>query len=332
MLRLTLVLFISLLLLPTSQAATLKIATVAPDGTSWMKLFRQAGDRIGKATEGRVKLRFYPGGVMGNDSSVLRKIRVGQLHGGAITGGGVASIYPGADLYSLPFQFRSLEEVDRVREVMDEKLIAGIREQGFISYGLVEGGFAYLMSNQPVRTTADLRALKVWLPEGDNINAAAFQSLGVSPIPLPLTDVLTGLQTGLIDTIATSSIGAVALQWHTRVKYLTQTPLAYLYGTLIIKESALKRISEADRAVLQQELQDTIAELNRLNRQDEAGALAALQKQGIETITPSDQERNGWEQHADKTLAEMKIEERFEPGLFQQMRGLIQAYRADQAR
>jgi len=327
MFRVMFTLLVFLSMIPTAHATTLKIATLAPDGTSWMKQLRTAAAKVKEDTDGRVKIRFYPGGVMGNDNSVLRKIRVGQLHGGAITGGGLMAIYPDAELYSLPFLFRNLQEVDHVRGTLDRKIIDGIKSKGFISYGLGEGGFAYLMSNQPVQTTSDLKGLKIWLPEGDMVNIRAFQAIGISPIPLPVTDVLTGLQTGLIDTVATSSMGAVALQWHTRVKYLTQVPLVYLYATLVIKESAMKNISEADRAILQREMAIAFEQLNIKNRSDEQAALEALKQQGIKFIQPSPEEHLEWEQHAASTIADLSNVSSFSPELLQQLQQLIRDYR-----
>ncbi len=201
------------LLLPThALATTFKIASIAPDGTSWMNELRKGAKEIETLTEGRVKFRFYPGGIMGNDKSVLRKIRVGQLHGGAITGGGLAEIYPEAQVYTIPFLFRNYAEVDAIRAQFDPELLAGLKKKGYISFGISEGGFAYLLSTSPIAGIDDLNGQKVWVPEGDEISRAAFEASNVSPISLPLTDVLTGLQTGLVDTVAGSAIGAIALQ------------------------------------------------------------------------------------------------------------------------
>ncbi len=324
--RLIALLLLSLTALPLS-ATTLKIATIAPDGTSWMKQMRAAAERIEKGTEGRVKLRFYPGGVMGNDTSVLRKIRVGQLQGGAITGGGLSGIYPDAQVYTLPFQFRNLAEVDAVRREMDSKIIEGLHQAGYVSFGLSEGGFAYLLSNTPVRSTDDMRSLKIWIPEGDEINARLFKALGISPIPLPLTDVMTGLQTGLIDTISTSPIGAIALQWHTRVKYLTEVPLVYLYATLVIQEKALNKLDPADRQLVESTLRETFAELDRQNRADNLQALDALRQQGIEFIQPTLEQQQAWETHANTTLKALAGEGLFSPQMLERMQTLIQAQR-----
>lgn len=328
MFRMMITLLSLLLLSPLSQAGTtLKIATLAPDGTSWMKEMRAAAKQIQQQTEGRVRIRFYPGGVMGNDNSVLRKIRVGQLHGGAITGGGLSAIYRDAQLYTLPFQFRNLQEVDAVRQVMDPLIIAGLKNEGYVSFGLSEGGFAYLLSNRPVKTTKNMRELKIWIPEGDEINANMFQALGISPVPLPLTDVLTGLQTGLIDTIASAPVGAIALQWHTRVNYLTQVPLAYLYATLVLTETAFNKLQKPDRSVVREILGATFDRIDRQNRMDNEKALAALQKQGIEFVSPSTDQQQAWEQHANTTLNKLSEEKLFSKAMFSRMQTLVQQYR-----
>ncbi|WP_316366267.1 TRAP transporter substrate-binding protein [Candidatus Thiodiazotropha sp. CDECU1] len=328
MFRIMSTLLLLLLLSPSSQAATtLKIATLAPDGTNWMKQMRAAAKQIKQQTEGRVKIRFYPGGVMGNDNSVLRKIRIGQLHGGALTGGGLSIIYKDAHLYTLPFQFRNLEEVDAVRQIMDPQILKGIKKQGYISFGLSEGGFAYLLSNSPVTSTNNMKELRIWIPEGDQVNASMFQSLGISPVPLPLTDVLTGLQTGLIDTIASAPIGAIALQWHTRVSYLTQVPLAYLYATLVLKEKTFNKLEKGDQSILKQILETTFDKIDQQNRKDNEQALLALKKQGIEFVSPSASQQQAWETHANSTIRKLSDEKVFSKQMLNRMQSLIQQQR-----
>lgn len=298
-----------LLLLPAlAPAVTLKIATLVPDGTSWMQAMRAGAQEVEHRTQGRLKLRYYPGGVMGNEQSVLRKIRVGQLHGGAFSGGGMRLIYPDSQVYGLPFLFRSYAEVDTVRAQLDSRMIAGLREQGYVSYGISEGGFAYLMSNQPVRQPADLQGRKVWVPEGDRISLAGFEAVGVTPIQLPITDVLTALQTGVIDTLGSTPTGAIALQWHTRLGYLTDLPLLYTYGTLLIQEKALNRVSDADRSVLREVLEGQLSKINHETRDDNKAARSALVQQGIQTVAPSAAEMADWQQSVvaatDKLAAE----------------------------
>lgn len=311
-----------------ADGVTLKIATLAPDGTSWMQAMRAGAEEISQRTEGRVKLRFYPGGIMGNDQSVLRKIRAGQLQGGAITGTGLASIEPDGQVYGLPFTFRSYEEVDYVRQRLDPLEIEGLRRKGYISYGISEAGFAYLMSTQPIREIGDLKGRKVWAPEGDQISIRAFQAVGVSPIQLPLTDVLTGLQTGLIDTVGNTPTGAIALQWHTRVKYLADLPLLYTYGSLLLQDKALKRVSEPDRQVLQESLEKAITKINAQIRKDNQEARKALAQQGIELVTPSDTQMDQWQESVVEATDQLAAEGVFSKERLELLRKTLREYRS----
>jgi len=288
-------LFCALLVLPgPALARTLKIATLSPDGTAWMRELRQGGKEIEKRTEGRVKLKFYPGGVMGNDQTVLRKIRIGQLHGGAFAGGGLVEIYNDMQLYSLPFLFRSYEEVDYVRRRMDPLIRKGLEEHGFVAVGLSEGGFAHLLSSHALERRDDLFGRKVWIPQGDELSRIALETAKISPVPLPISDVYTGLQTGLIDTIASSPIGAIAFQWHTKVRYLTDVPLMYLFGTLAFAKKAFDKLSEVDQFVVNDVMGLIFKRLDVENRRGNERATIALQNQGIEIVSPSLAERQRW--------------------------------------
>ena len=327
-------LFLAMCLVSTGggAAVTLKIATITPDGTSWMQSMRKGAKEVSERTDGRVKLRFYPGGVMGNDKSVLRKIRIGQLHGGAITSGGLESIYPDLRLYSLPLLFRSFEEVDYVRSRMDKKLIEGLKKKGYVSFGLSEGGFAYLMCTEPIETLADLKEQKVWTPEGDEVTRITLEALDVSPIPLPLTDVLTGLQTGLVNTITSSPIATIALQWHTQVKYLTELPILYFSGTMVISEKAMARLSVQDRAILEEVMQRTFIDISRQNRKDNTKALAALKQQGITFIQPSNDGQGQWRNQVGHAIEAMSQEGFFSRNLYDELQQYLSRYREDASR
>ncbi len=291
---LLLILLFCSLTAPVGAVVKLKVATLLPDGTGLMKALRAAGKEIKTRTDGRVKMQFYPGGVMGNDKSVMRKIRAGQLHGAALSSSGIASFYPNAQIYSLALTFRSTDEVDYVRQRLDSELIAGMKEKGFISYGLMDTGFAYIMSNKPAYLLSDLAGQRIWAPDTDKLSRIALETVGINPILLPLTDVLTGLQTGLIDTVTTPPIGAIALQWHTRIKYVTDLPLLFSYGSLLIKERALKRISKDDRIIISEVMTKVAHDIDLQNRKDNIQAAKALHKQGIEFITLTDAQKQDW--------------------------------------
>lgn len=305
--RLTAAIFVVCLACFSQQAlsVTLKIATASPDGTVWMEKMRQAADEIKKRTAGRVSFRFYPGGIMGNDASVMRKININQLQGGIIPGGGLKDIFRDSQIYSLPLIFRSYDEVDYVRSRMDDLIIKGLEQNGFISFGLSEGGFAYLMADKPVARVDDLKGQKIWVPEGDYISRSAFQTVGVSPISLPLTDVLTALQTGLINTVAASPMGAIALQWHARIKYVTDEPLAYLYGTMIVQAKAFAKLKSEDQQIVREVIGAVYKDLNTINRRDNTEALKVLRNQGIQFVPTDKNDQNSWRAMLEATEVKM---------------------------
>lgn len=313
-----------------THAVTFKIATVAPDGTTWMKEVRSGAEEIEKRTDGRVKFKIFPGGIMGNDTSVLRKIRVGQLHGGAFAGGSLIDIFPDAQIYSLPLQFRSYDEVDYVRARMDDEIKRGMEEAGLVPLGLTEGGFAYLMSQEEIDATEDLASLKIWIPEGDPISDAAFQRAGVAPVPLPFPDVYTGLQTGLLDSVVTVPTAAIAFQWHTKLKTFTDVPLSYVVGVLVVTRKALAKASDEDQAIIREVMADRFERLSTLNRQDNQNARAALQNQGMTFVQMSDEEVRSWRGSADAAINAMDDGKMYTPALLQRMRSLVQEYRSKQ--
>ena len=282
-----------------SMAVTLKVATVSPAGSVWMKQLQSAASQVSERTEGRVKFKFYPGGVMGDDKAVLRKMRVGQLHGAVLTVGILAQNYPDLQLYGMPLLFRNDEELDYVRKRMDPGLLAGLEEKGFVSFGIAEIGFAYVMSQAPVVNVDQIRAQKVWTPDGDLGSARALQAFRINPIPLTIADVLGGLQTGLIDTIAAPPVGAITLQWHTRVNNVVDLPLLYTYGLLTVAERQFKKISAADQAVLREVMAATVDKVNARSRADHEQAIAVLKQQGLQWQTPDADELAQWQALAD---------------------------------
>ncbi|MBL8298750.1 MAG: TRAP transporter substrate-binding protein DctP [Rhodanobacteraceae bacterium] len=278
-----------------AEADVLKIATTAPDGTAWMKEMRAGADAVKARTEGRVELKYYPGGVMGDPATVQRKIKIGQLHGGAFTGGEISSANSDVQVYSLPFLFRTQAEIDAIRAKFDERIKAGFEKNGFVALSLSGGGFAYIMSTREIKTRDDLKAAKVWVPQGDYIAETAFKAAGVTPISLPLADVYTSLQTGLIDTAANTFAGAIAFQWHTKVKHVVDLPVSYVVGVLVVDKKAMDKISPTDQAALKEEMAKAFARLDQIGIEDNAKAVDALKKQGISVYQPSAEEVANWQ-------------------------------------
>ncbi|MFH2093405.1 MAG: TRAP transporter substrate-binding protein DctP [Pseudomonadota bacterium] len=303
--RLMILILIFSIAVEPAWAIKLKIATLSPEGSMWMEKMREGADEVAQKTDNRVTFKFYPGGIMGNDKAVIRKIRIGQLHGGAVVAGSLSQFFPANQIYAQPLKFLQIQEIDYVRQQMDQYIIDGLDQAGFMTFGIIGGGFAYIMSQNPVETVEDLRNQKVWIPDNDKISQDSIKAFGISPIPLPISDVRTSLQSGLIDTVATSPVGAVVLQWHTQIKYVTNVPLIYLHAVLAVDKKSFLTISENDRKIVQQIMTQASRQIDLKNRQDDIQAIETLKQRGITFITPSEQAMNSWIETGKKASGEM---------------------------
>ncbi len=320
-------LFLTVVPFSTIQALTLKIATVSPDGTMWMSKMRAGAAEISTKTQGRVKFKFYPGGVMGNSQSVLRKMRFGQLHGGVFTAGNLMEVYPDIQIYALPFLFSSQQEVDFIRQRMDSLLLEGLERKGYIAFGLAGAGFAYTMSATLLKTIDDFRQHKVWVPAGDRISLLVMKAAGVVPVPLPLSDVLTGLQTGMIDTVAVSPVGAIAFQWHTTLTYFSEEPISYIYGLLAIDKKAFNKITPLDQNVVRDVMSRTYREIDRQNRLDNLKAKQALQQQGLKFVHFPPELLAKWQTYAKKTITQLGNQGAYTPEMFKTLQENLRLYK-----
>ena len=310
-------------------AQEIKLATVAPDGSEWMREMRAGAERVRELTDGRVEVRFYPGGVMGNDAQVLRKIRIGQLHGGAFAASGLAERYRALTLYGIPLLLRSLDEVDYVRTRLDPKLEAGLEDAGFVSLGFSEGGFANLMANEPIRGIEDLQRRKIWVPEGDPLSFIAMESLGLSPVVLPLTDVLTGLQTGLLDVVAASPVAALTLQWHTKVRYRTDFPVAYSMGILAVDAATLRAMPAADQRVVRDVMRAAMQRIDRAAREDNREAAQVMTEIGVEPVTVHADEVDTWRGAVESIYPALRDRADIDGPILDELLGLLEDYRSN---
>lgn len=321
-----LVALFALMAMPVS-ATELKIATEYPDGNSVLQELRNAGQRIASATENRVSLKLYPGGVMGDGVSVQRKIRIGQLHGAFIHSGALAASYPNSQVLNAPLLFRNFEEVDAVREQFDAELVDGFRDSGWRTFGLVEGGFAYAMTRVPATDLDTIRAQKLWLPANDPFSAKIAKAFNINPIALNIADVLTALQTGAINGLVAPPVGAITLQWYSRLDFLTDAPFMYTYGVIALSERAVRGVSDADLAVVDRELTLATENLDRQARQDNLKAFEALSQLGIEITTLDQDARQQIESEANKATELLIDSGEFDGDLYQRVVSVLQSFR-----
>jgi TRAP-type transport system periplasmic protein len=270
----------------TANAAQLKIATLAPANSEWAQAMQAGAKEISNRTDGRVQFKFRFSQVEGSDDTVIRKMRIGNLQGGVFTSSAMHDLYPDINLYSMPLVFRSENEAEYIRERMDKTLIDGLDKAGYVTFGFAATGFAMLMSNDPIRSIGDIKGKKVWVPQGDPISYRTMQALGVTPQTHPLADVYVGLQTKLFDIVPVSPIGAIVMQWHTKVKYLTDMPLVYTFGFMVIDKRAFAKIDAQDQAVVSDVMTRIYSKFDKKNVVDDEKAKQALFDSGIQRVVP----------------------------------------------
>jgi TRAP-type C4-dicarboxylate transport system substrate-binding protein len=267
-----------------AETYELKFATLMPTGTAWTKILDNWVKDVEQKSNGRIKFKMYSGGVMGDEPDVLRKIRKGQLHGGMFTGYGIGRIYSPARVLEMPFLFKNVSESDYIREQIMPDLEIGFRESGFELLGWPEVGFIHFFSTKPITSIDDIKTLRIWLWQGDPLGEAFFKAANIDPVPLSIMDVYTQLSAkhGSIDTVYTSTFGAIALQWYSKLKYATHIPLTNAIGGVIVSNQFYNSLP----ADLQQLLKTTgkaMSDEIRLNaREENRKSIAILEKNGIE--------------------------------------------------
>ncbi|HEX9006135.1 MAG TPA: TRAP transporter substrate-binding protein DctP [Bacteroidota bacterium] len=267
-----------------AQQYTIKFATLATEGTTWLNVLHQYDQAVRQESGGRLGFKIYAGGVQGEDKDVMRKIRLGQLQSAGVTGVGVGEISTRLRILDAPFLFQNYDDVDHLHQVMDPDFQTEFQKNDFVLLGWAEVGFVYIFTNTPVRTVADMNGVKMWMWEGDAVAEAAFRALGINPIPLSVVDVLTSLQTGLINGAYTSPLAALALQWNTRVKYMMSVPLADAAGAVVISKKAYDKLPPDLQEILTRNGRKYMADLTAKSRQENANAVQTMKKNGLQII------------------------------------------------
>jgi len=276
--------FLLLLLLPAAhaeEAYVLKFATLAPQGSTWMNIITDWANQVEKESQGRLKFKLYGGGVSGDEPDVLRKIRFGQLQGGAMTGHGIGYIYSPTRVLEIPFLFRSYHEVDHVRAQLMPEIREGFHQNDFELLGWMEVGFIQLFSRTPIYSIDDMKKRRIWLWQGDPLGTAFFAASGLSPVPLPITEVFSSLSTGLIDTTIAPPLGAIALQWFTKTPYMTSMPVMDGIGGLIVSRKFFDGLPKDLQQLLRRTGEEAGARLLVETRRDNEKSLAVLKQNGV---------------------------------------------------
>lgn len=282
------------------SSQTLKMATLAPQGSIWDQAIRSMGERWAKDTAGRVQLRVYAGGVAGDETDALRKARAGQFQGLAITVAGLTEIDAAFNVFQIPMLFESFEELYYVLGELRPALEARLAAKGYVLLHWGHGGWVHLFSRQPIRTLADLKQQKLFVWAGDDSAVQAWKRNGYLPVPLAATDVLLGFQTKMIDVVPTTPIAALSLQWYRQTPYMLGLGLAPLVGGVVVTRSAWEKVTPGDRDLVLAAAKSTEKALEKeVPHQDET-AITEMRHRGLTVVEITAEQQKSWRTEAQR--------------------------------
>ena len=325
---------IAILLAITSVTPTfgesIKLATLAPKASSWMKIFDAMGREIREQSGGELKIRFFPDGVQGDEIDVIRKMRAGLLHAGAMTSVGLGEIQKSVLIFQTPLLFQTYEELDYVRDRLRDELDKAFEEAGYILLGWGDLGYYYLFSNQPIRSVANARNpnVKMWVRVDDPVNIHFFKIIGSIRVPRSVPEVLPTLYAGQMNALVVSPLACIALQWYPKLKYMTDLPLGVGVGATIVTKEKYDQLSPESQRILKETAHKYHQLLIHRVRADNERSIISLEKKaGIQLVTVSDADRKGWSQFAAQVRSEL-AGEIYSQELLDQVNALLSEYRA----
>ncbi len=262
----------------SAQEYVIKFATLAPEGSTWINIMKEYDAAVRKESGGKLGFRIYAGGVAGDEKDVMRKIRLGQFNSAGITGFGIGEIAKSARVLDAPFLFKSAAEVDHIVSMFDAEFNKEFENGGFVLLGWAEVGSVYIITKTPVSKISDLHSVKMWEWEGDPVADATFKTIGINPIQLSITDVVTSLQTGLITGAYASPLAIVSLQWNSATSHLMDYPLTNASGAVVIAKRDFDKIPSDLQQILLKHGRTLMRKLTEQSRRDNIKSLETLKK------------------------------------------------------
>lgn len=291
-----------------NDVITIKMSILAPEGSAWVNEFKNMNEELKKTINGRVQFKIYPGGIMGDDDVVLRKVRVGQLDGACLTSRGMYKIYPDFRVLTLPGLFKSDAEIDHVIRELTPDIVKAYQDLGFMTLGITGVGFTFMYSQKDIQNTDDLKRSKAWLWENDPVMQALYTEANVTPISLGVGDVLTALQTGLLDTVFNTPTGMLSLQWFSKINYMTDLPLSYAFGGFLVSEKSWQRIPDDCKDIIRETVNRHMNQLTDQIRIEDKRAIEVITGRGVKLSSPSPDFRQSVEGFAGKTRQKLTQE------------------------
>jgi TRAP-type C4-dicarboxylate transport system substrate-binding protein len=305
----------------------IKVGTLAPEGTPWYEVIQEVGAKWKKASGGRISFTIFPGGVQGDEPDMIRKMRYNQLQMGAFTTVGLETITPEMSALWIPLLFQNYEELDYVRGKLDARLEKALGDKGFVVLNWGDAGWVKYFAKKPVPTLKALQDQKLFTWGGDARSTEMYKDAGFKIVPLSPTEILTSLQTGMIEAFPAPATAALANQWFGLAKHMADIKFAPVVGGTIITKAAWDKIDPALRPTLMTLARETGAKFTPQIRKLETDAIGAMVKRGLQVYKPTPQGEQEWQQLAEKFYP--KIRGSLVPAdLFDEVRRLVAEYRA----
>lgn len=287
-----------------SDVISVKMGTLAPEGSTWLEMWKKIAGEIEAKSNNTIKILTYPGGVLGDEIDMLRLMKLDQLQIGGFTVLGIAKAVPEMQVLELPFLFRNYEEIDHIRDKMFSDFQKFFEKRGFVLLSWVDQGFVKIYSKKDTNTFEKLKQTKMWVWSGEEMAIETFKTLGISPIPLPVPDVFTALQAGIIDTIYTTPLACVALQWCNNISYTIDINLRYEAGAIIGTQKYWKGLNETQKRLTVETNNKYLKEVLNAIREDQNKAFDELKKR-TKVIKFSNEEMKKIEEEGKKLWFEL---------------------------
>ena len=272
--------FLSVLGTP-ALAQTIKLGTLAPEGSPWYNIIRDMAEAWKEGTGGKIRVRIYPGGVAGDDPDMVRKMRIGQLHAAVLSGAGLSNIAQETMALQMPMMLASYEELDYVRGRLAPKLEAILEAKGFKVLNWGDAGWVHFFTQKPVVRPEDLRPMRLFVWSGDTAFVEAWKDAGYRPVPLAATEIHTALQSGLINALPTTALAALSFQWFGLAKHMTDLKWAPLIGATVISMRKWRRIPDTIKPLLLKTAREAGARIRDETRKLGEEAVEAMKKYGL---------------------------------------------------
>jgi TRAP-type C4-dicarboxylate transport system substrate-binding protein len=278
-----------------SKKIVIKIATLAPSGSPYHEIMKEMAVGWREESDDRVALKIYPGGVAGGEVDILRKIRIGQLHAGALSISGLSRALPEISVLSTPMIFKTKECLLQVKNALAPKIEERMERKGFVVLSWAIAGWVRFFVPEAEASIVGLKKARMHVFAGDDRILELWKTMGINAIPLPGTDVLPGLQTGMVNAFFTTPVMAYASQWFAFTPYMIEMPWAPMMGAIIVSKRAWKKVLEQLRPKLKAIAEEKSLRLDLEMQRLESQAISEMQKRGLTITHPDTQQNKQWQ-------------------------------------